>query len=187
MNKRLDVSLYKSLVESDFILLNHSSISQNSYISKQTALSETNKISALNVLQLVKSIKQLIRIFKFLSTQKQACLHVVVSNRQHFFLLKQYLLENPLRVQINLQNSLLVKKNGDSTQMLLSFEEEYSTNSLRILKRLLSENIFITQKVNSKLEANTGGSYKIYNDTFDFKKIIFLIILLEQTLSPLNT
>ena len=67
--------------------------------------------------------------------------------------------------------------------MIFSFEQEYSINNLKTLKRLFSDNIFLIQKINSRIETNNWGTYKIYNDLFDFKKIIFLIILLEQSLN----
>jgi len=97
-------------------------------------------------------------------------------------LLKEYLLTRPLKFKINVQNSALVKKSGDATQMLFSFEQDSSTGNTRILKRLLSENIFLIQKINSKIEVNNWGVYKLYNDSFDFKKIVFLLALFEQSL-----
>jgi len=186
MNKHINLNLYKSLLESDFILLNNTSFKAQNYVVKEVGMSSKQKISTLNVLQLVKSLKQLIRLFQFLKTQKNAGLHIVVANKQHFFLLKEYLLTRPLKFKINVQNSALVKKSGDATQMLFSFEQDYSTGNTRILKRLLSENIFLIQKINSKIEVNNWGAYKLYNDSFDFKKIVFLIALFEQSLFSSN-
>lgn len=187
MNKLINLNLYKSLIESDFILLNNSLNKSNHYIQHETSLVLNQKICALNVLQLVKSIKQLIRLIQFLKKQKNPCLHIIVENKQHFFLLKQYFNDHPVNFNINLQNSLLLKKkNSDSTQMLFSFEQEYSVNNIKTLKRLFSDNIFLIQKINSKIEANNWGVYKIFNELFDFKKIIFLIILLEQSLHSLH-
>ena len=102
-------------------------------------------------------------------------------------MLKQYFNDNPSKLPVNLHNSLLLKKkNNTSTQMLLSFEQDYSINNTKALKRLLSDNIFLIQKINAKRELNNWGTYKIFNDLFDFKKIIFLIILLEQSLYSLK-
>jgi len=188
MNKNINLTLYKSLIESDFILLNNSYNKNTAYLQQETLLSSQKKISALNILQLIKSIKQFIRTIQFLQKQKNPCLHIIVENKQHFFLLKQYFNENPLKFSINLQNSFLLKKKNslNSTQMIFSFKQEYSINNLKTLKRLFSENIFLIQKINSRIETNNWGTYKIYNDLFDFKKIIFLIILLEQSLNSIN-
>ena len=65
--------------------------------------------------------------------------------------------------------------------MLFSFEQDYSTGNTRILKRLLSENIFLIQKINSKIEVNNWGVYKLYNDSFDFKKIV-----IKFDMDPIN-
>jgi len=35
-------------------------------------------------------------------------------------------------------------------------------------------------KINSKTEANNYGTYKMYNDISDFKKLVFLILLINQ-------
>ena len=185
MTKNINLTLYKSLIESDFILLNNSYNKNIAYLQQETVLNSQKKISALNILQLIKSIKQFIRTIQFLQKQKNPCLHIIVENKQHFFLLKQYFNDNPLKFSINLQNSFLLKKKNslNSTQMIFSFEQEYSINNLKTLKRLFSDNIFLIQKINSRIETNNWGTYKIYNDLFDFKKIIFLIILLEQSLN----
>lgn len=184
MNKNINLNLYKSLLESDFILLNNALSKNNGYLYNETTLTTNQQISALDVLQVLKSVKQMIRLIQFLKSQKNPCLHIIVENKQHFFLLKQYFIDNPSKFPINLHNSLLLKKkNNTSTQMLLSFEQEYSINNTKALKRLLSDNIFLIQKINAKMEFNNWGTYKIFNDLFDFKKIIFLIILLEQSLA----
>jgi len=187
MNKHINLNLYKSLIESDFVLLNKSLAKTNGYVFNETTVTKTQQISALDVLQILKSVKQMIRLIQFVKKQKNPCLHIVVENKQHFFLLKQYFNDNPITFPINLHNSLLLKKkNMNSTQMLLSFEQDYSINNTKALKRLLSDNIFLIQKINSKMEFNSWGTYKIFNELFDFKKIIFLIILLEQSLSSLK-
>ena len=59
-------------------------------------------------------------------------------------------------------------------------------NNTKLLKKIVQSNIFLINKINTKLEQNDWGSYKIYNDLNDFKKFIFLVILLDIILNKKN-
>ena len=182
MNTRnLDLSLYKSLIEADFTLLNVLKSQTNPYVQQDIQLT-VKQTSTVNILETVKSVKQLIRMIQFLQKQKSPCLHIIVENRQHYFLLKEFFAAYPTKISMDLQNSffLKAKSSSNATQMLFSFEKHSSTGNNRILKRLLLKNIFLINKVNAKLENNNKGTYKIYNDLLDFKKIIFLAVVLNE-------
>ena len=64
--------------------------------------------------------------------------------------------------------------------MILILGQEFNSNKSQTLKRLYDANIFLINKVNANLELNNVGTYKIFNDLFDFKKIIFMTILIDQ-------
>jgi len=53
-------------------------------------------------------------------------------------------------------------------------------NNKQLIKKVFDKNIFLINKVNAKLETNNWGTYKIFNDLNDFKKLIFLLILLDK-------
>jgi len=50
------------------------------------------------------------------------------------------------------------------------------------LKRFVMDSNFFIQTINSKFESQNQGFYKIFNDLNDFKKILYLSILIEKTL-----
>ena len=56
--------------------------------------------------------------------------------------------------------------------------EIYRTN--KVFKKLFEKNILIVNKINSILEQNNYGTYKIHNEIIDFKKLIFVIVLIKQ-------
>ena len=56
----------------------------------------------------------------------------------------------------------------------------------KFLKRILHKDIFLVTKINSKLEKNNWGTYKIYNDLQNFKKFIFLVVVLDLLLNTNN-
>jgi len=56
-------------------------------------------------------------------------------------------------------------------------------NNKNIFRRFFESNIFLLQKINSTFEKNNWGSYKIYNNVVDYKKILFLVILIHKVLT----
>jgi len=52
-----------------------------------------------------------------------------------------------------------------------------------MLKNVVQNDIFLVHKINTKLEQNDWGSYKLYNDLNDFKKFLFVVILLDILLN----
>jgi len=51
-----------------------------------------------------------------------------------------------------------------------------------VFKKLFEGSILIVNKINSKLESNNFGTYKIFNNMLDFKKLIFLVVLIDKIL-----
>ena len=49
--------------------------------------------------------------------------------------------------------------------------------------KLFFNKIFLINKFNTKSENAFNGIYKIYNDINDFKKIIFLVVLMSKILN----
>ena len=47
----------------------------------------------------------------------------------------------------------------------------------------MDKNIYLITQINAYLEKNKWGSYKIYNELSDFKKIIFLLVIIHLVLT----
>ena len=52
--------------------------------------------------------------------------------------------------------------------------------SRNLLSKFLDNNVFLINNINSNLEKKSINTYKIYNRLNDFKKIIFLVILMNK-------
>ena len=50
------------------------------------------------------------------------------------------------------------------------------------LQRFTVDSKFLIQTINAKLESQNRGFYKMFNDLNDFKKILYLSVLIEKTL-----
>ena len=71
MKKQINLNLIKSIINSDFFLLRGVNYKKNSHINKQFFLNSIQQLSSLNILELVKTLKQFVRLLQFLKSQKE--------------------------------------------------------------------------------------------------------------------
>ena len=174
--------LLKSLIDSDFLFLDQTSKKQFRSL-KSLSRVDSLTIKSLDPLEVIKSVKQFIRILQFLKKQQKSFLHLWIENKQHLDLVDSFLKSSNLSIPTSIKVTLSKESIPfDVTQMLLVLNQPLNNNKT-LFKRLFDKNIFIVNKVNSRLEKNNWGTYKIYNDLNDFKKIIFLLVILDQILT----
>lgn len=183
MKKNVSSSLHKSIIDSDFFLLNSNSSQKSSYSRNHWSLNNKEPFVSLDTLELLKSLKQFIRSLQFLKSQNLNSLHINVENKEHFFLLKQFLIEYKFSINVHVHNTFSLKKvrgNGCTTDMILVLGQTSNQDTKKMLRRLYDSNVFLVNKLNSNVEANNWGTYKIFNDLFDFKKVLFMVILINE-------
>ena len=174
-NKIQNISLFKTLIDSNFLILNkkyNKNLRYFKYIS-DSSIGDTT----LNIFETLKSIKQFIRILQFLNRKKEIFLHILVENKQHSDLIAFFFKEKTTNVFI--KNFLSKKKVSKKTLQFLLLLSDSLNNDKKTLKSIIDKNIFLINKINSKLEKNNWGIYKIYNDLYDFKKLVFLLVILD--------
>lgn len=183
MKKEININLLKSIIETDFALLT-GNLKQNSRSLKLgVKLKKDNTLQVLDVFELVKSLKQFVRIIQFLKRQNHKNMYVCSSNKQIVGILNKYLEENDNEDFIKIQNNFAkIKGKSDFIQSLLVLQEPLNSHH-NVFKKLFEKNILIVNKINSISERNSYGTYKMYNEIIDFKKLIFLIVLIKQTIS----
>lgn len=176
MKKKINTLLLKNLIESDFLLLNK--ISENS-LRYFKVRSLTN--SSLDLFQLIKTLKQFTRILQFLNQRKKKYLQFIVEREEQLELLNLSFNTLQLKCPGNVKISLKNKDNRliGISQALFIFDQNL-TKDKNIFNRFLNNNIFLINRINTCIEKNTWGTYKIYNDLTDFKKIIFLSVLISK-------
>ena len=177
----------KSLIESDFLLVDQKSKKDLRYI-KSFNKTKDSSLLFLDPLETIKTVKQLIRLLQFLKKQNSSVLHLLVENKQYLELAETFF--KP--VQIN-SLPVLVKENlpsksfSSNTLQLLIMLNFSLNNRETTFKRIFDKNIFLINKINAKFEKNNWGTYKIYNDLNDFKKLVFLLITIQQTVIKKNS
>jgi hypothetical protein len=83
----------------------------------------------------------------------------------------------------SIKSNLVGEKKYLSFSQLFLMLDSALRNNKNIFRRFFESNIFLVQKINSTFEKNNWGSYKIYNNVVDYKKILFLVILIHKVLT----
>jgi hypothetical protein len=175
MKKNISNILFRSILETEFFLFS-SNLKKSSSSTLGVSMNKS-KVLFIELFELIKNVKQLIRIMQFLDEQQKKRLILHSSNKNILDFLNLYLNELPFGPFIHVQSQFLkVTSNSKSTQVLLLLEEFLKDNSTNFLKK----NISIVGKIDSKLESNDSDIYKIHNDISNYKKLAFIITLLNQ-------
>lgn len=172
----------KSLIESDFLFLEQKARPQLKVLN---SFSKINKISGwtfIDPVETTKNLKQLVRTLRFLKSQDSNFLHCLVENKQYLDIIQTFLQSVSLAAPVSVKETLPTKNLSQSTLQVLILLNFSLNNKETFLKRLFDKNIFLINKINSKIEKNNWGTYKIYNDLTDVKKIIFLLVIISNIL-----
>jgi hypothetical protein len=107
MKKNFKNSFFNSLITSDFFLLDNNNVTKkNFYINQQFNTIKT-PLQALNLCELVKSMKQFVRLLQFLKRKKITSLNIKLDDPNSYNLLKKLLVLYPLKsVIIKLKKTL---------------------------------------------------------------------------------
>ena len=173
----------KSLIESDFLFLDQKKKKNLRSIKNFSQNIGTSSLTFLDPLETVKTLKQSIRLLQFLKKQKSGFLHLVVENKQHLELANAFLKSYPLRLSHSVGENIPTKNVTSNVSQLLLLLNFPLNNKETLFKRIFDKNIFLVNKFNAKIEKNNWSTYKVYNDLTDFKKVIFLLIIINKILN----
>ena len=177
---KVQKSLLYNLIIFDFIFLTNYNKKISNSITKKYFISKKLSVACLDVLELLKSIKRFLRLYQFLKKWdgKKTLLYICIDNPIYIKFLT--VLFKKYNLNINLSITPLLPG--------LSFRVN-ELKSVLILDKLLSNKnyknlnfyqFFLVQEINSYNNKNNTGVYKIYNNLYDFKKLLFLGIFLLQ-------
>lgn len=184
MKSKIKTFLVKSLVESDFLLLENVKSKNLKYFQSEIhSKTFANSISSLDLFQLTKTLKQFIRALQFIKARKKRHLHILIENQQYVELLQLFLNEKNINCSFSVKSNLVGEKEFQSFSQLFVMLDSTLKNNKNIFRRFFESNIFLVQKINSSFEKQNWGTYKIYNNVVDYKKILFLIILIHKVLT----
>jgi|LauGreSuBDMM15SN_2_FD.fasta_scaffold37019_4 hypothetical protein len=172
----------KSLIESDFLFLEQKARPQLKVLNSFSKINKNSGWTFIDPVETTKNLKQLIRTLRFLKNQDSNFLHCLVENKQYLDIIQTFLQSVSLATPVSVKDTLPTKNLSQNTLQVLILLNFSLNNKETFLKRLFDKNIFLINKINSKIEKNNWGTYKIYNDLTDVKKIIFLLVIISNIL-----
>jgi hypothetical protein len=172
----------KSLIESDFLFLEQKARPQLKVLNSFSKINKNSGWTFIDPVETTKNLKQLIRTLRFLKNQDSNFLHCLVENKQYLDIIQTFLQSVSLATPVSVKDTLPTKNLSQNTLQVLILLNFSLNNKETFLKRLFDKNIFLINKINAKIEKNNWGTYKIYNDLTDVKKIIFLLVIISNIL-----
>jgi hypothetical protein len=167
MNTFTSNKFLKLLINTDFLFL-------TSTLQKKNL--KHNSILSLNILELIKSLNQFIRILQFLNNQKQTKLILYTSQLLEFEFLKKNLISNCIEIKKS-------ENQFKNVQILENFILNLQNiNKSTLLKRYIKNNIFFLGNINTLKSNKQLGFYHIFNDIKELKKLIFMATLIKNIL-----
>lgn len=176
-------SLLSFLVHSGLLLLQNTyraRRSNNRHFSRQLKANEYKIFSSmiLEPSEFIKSIKQLIRTLQYVKSQKTPMLYINLENNYTqrwfvYFYEKSKVRLNPVLFPTN----FYVRANAHNNATL----NLGKICRLREYKKLFAYNLHIIHSLNTIFQKKDYGTYKIFADLNDWKKIMFLFILIKNT------
>ena len=184
MVKNLNTTFLKSLIDSDFAIIS-SSKNQN-HLKSKIKINSLYNFNILNILELNKTLKQFSRLLLFLKQQKKTeyCIYILVEDKYLNVLLTTIFQDLAIKLPIVSSEALPIIKSDSEKINVMLILGNLSYNYKDIVEnKLFFNKIFLINKFNTKSENAFNGIYKIYNNINDFKKIIFLFVLISKILN----
>lgn len=163
-----------TILSIDFLLLN-CSIRKKSFI-------------VLNVFEVNKSLQQLIEILSFVR-ENSGEVFILVKDRFSYFLVKKYIEIYLSAYNINIVNNFSkvnVKSPNEVNNMLINLDDSNLSKKGLNVNFYLEKKISFVYQVSSKLFRLNNGIYTLQNDIRDYKKLIFILVLITKVLKKKN-
>lgn len=175
MQKCKNTKFMRNLIESDFLFIESSKKKQNNNSKLILKLNISKKLEILSLLDINRDLKQLVRSLQFLNNKYKSNIYLGVEDLFKANLFEEMLVQfdNPSRIKIITDLSFLPKKSKTALFLLLGTTKINSS-------MLFEKGFFLINRVNSSVEKNAFGTYKIFNDLDDLKKIIFLSCVIKM-------
>lgn len=184
----LNQNLMKSLLNSNYLLVEETSELNSRFINSHYIVNKKQNIICLNIFELIKDLKQVIRILSFIKKQtllkKNLNFFVDDKNNSLKFLINEYCQANNSQhnfffdINSHNLNTSQIKEKAIHLGIIIN---NVILNNKTFIKNQFNRNIFLFLNFNSVMNQNFVG-YKVYNNINDYKKILFLLSFLRQIL-----
>ncbi len=191
MKKVLNQNLIKSLITSDFLIVEQKKLKQQNFRYKRlTLLSKSQEnFFSLDPFEVLTGFKQLIRIFQFLkkssSLKKELHFFLDENNTTMSSLVKTVLQNKSIKSIVSFSlnsNTHNLPKNFNSKTPRMGFLlDNCISKDKNFFRKQLNKNLFLLFQIYSNPQTLLN-TYKIPNILSDYKKILFFLGFLRQIL-----
>lgn len=180
----LKLKLLKTLVLFNFYFLNSkinlSKIKnyETQFYKKKINLNFIKKkpVLILNLFEILKQIKQTIKILQYLNKKKNSKLEFYGENFFFTSILEKESFINNLKIK-----DIYFKKNLFNQKLFFSIIFNLISTKKDVYLKYFSKNSLIINNLHKTIIKNNFGSYKIHSDFLsDWKKTVFLLLLLKK-------
>ena len=178
-------TFFYNLIIFDFLFLNSLNKKKSNFYLQKILLSKNKHVFRLSMFELLKSFKLFIRLFYFLSRysktkkfNKNLFLYIWCANLQDIHFFKFFL--NKYKINILVEFLYLFPSVGNKLKFfknILIFDNELKNNDY---KNFFFQNLYLIQRVDTFKDKRNWGSYKIYNNLNNIKKLILFGLILIQ-------
>jgi hypothetical protein len=185
MNKNLNNIFIKELIDSDFIF--SQSTSNLNLIGLPVGsfkLSSTKKFNILDIFKLNQSLKQFIRILYFLRKTRAFKIYIWASNKYWLGLTNNFIKSFDLEEHIFCSTTfpIIDSRSGIRNFLFILGSPLSHKDNILINNKILMNDILLINKLNFKHERHSLGFYKIQNELFDYKKLLFLLVIIHSAI-----
>lgn len=171
--------LLNNLINIDFLLFKKHYFCKNLNLLNLIKLHKKSFLHILNPLNLIITLKQFFRVLQFLKKQKKIMANFFVEGEHQKLIIDNFIFKNKLSLKFQIFFKFLVLKKKNLTPFLILLKN-YPNNNLLFSKKLQTNHFFLIQEINSNQKQKNIGSYKIFNNLADYKKLIFILIFVRQ-------
>ena len=188
MKKLNNIKFLKDLIDSDFLIVNFSNLKIKNihFLNSRIKLNRENFLDVLDILELNKSLKHIIRLLQFLSKEDLYSIYFWVENNYLTSLLDTFFIDLKKKITLNVKTTMPGYHSLILNKVLLILDNPTQSNCIKTNKKFINNNILLVNKINLTVEKNYYGHYKIFNSLNDLKKIIFLLIILRLVIDKKN-
>lgn len=186
MNKALNSTFIKQLIDSDFLFSKSFSKKENlNSVDITINLEKKNQFHILDIFRLNSSLKQFIRILQLLKVNKNFCINIWCTNKFILGLIDKFVVDFSLSKFVLASNTFpKINSSDKKINFLFILGNPWTQKSDKLINtRILQSNIFLVNKLNFNAEKQNFGVYKIQNDLSDYKKLIVLLVIIYNTLN----
>lgn len=169
----INTLLFKSLIETDFLLINVKKKNKNKFDFKK-----------LNLIELLKNLKQFCRLLQYSTFLKKKQYHVFYNNFFNRTIYKKFLINFnfwPLFSQ-KFKNKFKNYRNKYIGENISFFIQQPLINNNRKLLKLFKNKIFLVYQIFDSFNPKFLKTLYLYNNLDSYKKIIFIISFITSIL-----